>query len=71
MVVPIFGVVPLERPVLLVWSELTFFSLLKAHLFSKALKDNSATRILCDNEIKNHHFKIDINIASVLTCSTF
>lgn len=70
MVAPIFGVVPVERPVLLAWSELTFFSLLKAHLFSKALKDNSRIRILCDDEIKNHYFRIDVNIASLSTCST-
>lgn len=66
----IFGVVPVERPMLLAWSELTFISMLKACLFFKTL-NNGEMRMLCDDGIKPHNFIIDVDTALLSTCSTF
>lgn len=54
---PGLGVVPLERPTLLVWSELTL--------------NNGEVRMLCDDGIKPHNFRIDVDIGLLSTCSAF
>lgn len=63
------GVVPVERPTLLAWSELTFISMLKACSFSKTL-NNGEIRMLYDDGIKPHNFRIDVDTALLSTCST-
>lgn len=67
---PGFGVVPFERPMLLACSEVTFMSMLKACCFSKTL-NNSEIRMLCDDGVKPHHFRIYVDIVLLSICSTF
>lgn len=54
---PVLGVVPVERPMLLVWSELTL--------------NDGEVRMLCDDRIKPHNFRIDVDTALLSASSTF
>lgn len=67
---PVFGVVPVEKPTLLAWSELTFISMLKACFFFKTL-NNGEIRMLCDDGIKPRNFRMDVGTVLLSTCSTF
>lgn len=64
-----FGVVLIEKPALPAWSELTFISMVQACFFSRTL-NNGEIRMLCDDGVKTHNLRIDVDAVLLSTCST-